>query len=1494
MSHLTSETKAKLSSTIRELRDRLLADIHDTADSTYRLSLPIEKAGLAEEQRVKRCRYEQWLQEQDKDLEIARLEAEKLAAATFLNRLVVIKQLEALELIKPKVVTGGWQSRGYQDFQEFARDLCKDDSEGFSTLLGLLYDEWALDLPGLFGKVGITELLPVPSVTLRATIEALNNPELDSAWLDDTTLGWVYQFWNDPDRKALDEKINNRGKIEHHEIAAKTQIFTERYMVEWLLQNSLNQQWLAICAKNNWIPQVKANGVLDALEERRKQWRKKREEGEVSAEEMMPINGSQEEQWKYWVSQPLLPETIEAAPQSIKDLKLIDPAVGSGHFLVIAFSLLFSFYKEEAEHRGETWKDTEIAESIIENNLHGVDLDSRAVQIAAAALFLKAKSYCPDAHPRWMNLVASNLGLSSLPIESPEVNELQLAIYQATGIPADLIAKIIQALHGADHLGSLLKIDEAIETAIAEYEQQIIKTEPVQGDLFTGYPPTQMMLSFDETKKSILTQLGKFLAKCTSGDDLGLRLRGEQLAAGVRFIEIVKENKYHLCVANPPYLGTSSLSDANYIDRNYGNSKADLYAAFLERGLQLTCPYGLSAMITMRGWMFIKNYAGIRQYLLKNKDLRAIGDLEVGAFEEILGEVVTTAMTIFSNNKPTDEVSIGIKTSDLNLKGIDNRSPIGKQTSLLLCEPKYNFIPSHLEVIEGQPIIYWWDDDFLKRYAETPKLEEESDVKVGMQTSNNIRFTRFHWEVVNSNILVKKVNEISDSSVNFQWTPYIKGAKGTTWFEPLTNILLWKNNGLSVKTYADHIFTSFTGRIYNEKFYFKPGVAYSTIGSNFSARIRRYQSIFDISGASVFPKNPRNTTCLMNSRLAREVLSALNPTINFQSSDVKRLPLFPIESADEIFDRLDRAFTEHEAARETSVEFRQPAPSPWNYAQEWAQQAVDRPAGKPLPEYEPVYDDPLPTDYVSYAIGVALGRFGANGEGIIEPSSPNPFSLGEKGDNLSSDSSFLLPSPLRRGAGGEVLKTEVISKLAGRNRKIPEILLQRARELRKQQTPAEKILWECLRDRRLLNAKFRRQHNIEQIIADFYCHAARLIIEVDGGIHQQQQECDRIRDDWASDRGFRVLRFTNQEVFEHIERVLDTIAQMLDPSSPNPFSCGEKGDNASSDSPLLQGEGLGVRSRGAGGKVTLPNGILYLSAYSEQDSLEHSASQVIKEAWDKHGEKIAANKPLRKWLRESFFKDVHVKMYEKRPIYFPLSSEKKNFVAFVNIHRWTDNTLQTLLAEHLKPELTKLEGELKDLREAQASGNRGNQNRYATVQKLGEELQTFINLVAQCAERGAPQHKPQDTAREADARFQMNLDDGVMVNSAALWTLLEPQWKDPKKWWSELCNAKGKKDYDWSHLAARYFPQRVDAKCQKDPSLAVAHGCFWQYHPEKAYQWELRLQDEIAENFTIDEVNSDGLRQDFEQKYSDKIEELKTKEKQRRQRNQNRANSGED
>jgi hypothetical protein len=154
---------------------------------------------------------------------------------------------------------------------------------------------------------------------------------------------------------------------------------------------------------------------------------------------------------------------VDHAPKSIRDVKLLDPACGSGHFLVIAFGLLFALYQEEARHRGEEWSDKEIVESIVSNNLYGVDIDARSVQIAAAALLLKAKSLCRDAELKAVNLVASDLNLSALPENDPALVELRQQVTEATGIPEELTNQIVQALKGADQWGSLLKIDREVE-----------------------------------------------------------------------------------------------------------------------------------------------------------------------------------------------------------------------------------------------------------------------------------------------------------------------------------------------------------------------------------------------------------------------------------------------------------------------------------------------------------------------------------------------------------------------------------------------------------------------------------------------------------------------------------------------------------------------------------------------------------------------------------------------------------------------------------------------------------------------------------------------------------------------------------------------------------------------------------------------------------------------------------------------------------------------
>jgi hypothetical protein len=501
---------------------------------------------------------------------------------------------------------------------------------------------------------------------------------------------------------------------------------------------------------------------------------------------------------------------------------------------------------------------------------------------------------------------------------------------------------------------------------------------------------------------------------------------------------------------------------------------------------------------------------------------------------------------------------------------------------------------------------------------------------------------------------------------------------------------------LEAKVLNSELYGSYTRQIMNEPYYFMPGVAFAAIGAKFSARAHRYRSVVGNMGSSVFPESVPQTVCLMNSQVARSVLAGLNPGMHFEIFDINRLPIFPVENADEIFATIDTAFTLHESHREPSVEFKSPGPSPWRYAQDWAQRAVDRPEGEPLPPYDAEYDPPDPEAAVSFAIGVALGRFGKNGEGILDSAPP---------DALPAGILFVGPS-------------------------------------------------------------------------------------------------------------------------EHLEDSLAHPALVRALTGPD----GER-----------------IRVPASKGKAT----------------------------------------ELRDYLRKDFFA-YHKALYENRPITFPLSSEKKSFVAWVSIHRWTNDTLQSLLADHLHPNLRKLDGEIADLNAARSSSDkktaRDADKRYATLKKLRDELADFIDAVTQIAERGASPTDPKCPPRAADAPFRMDLDDGVMINSAALWPLLAPQWNDPKKWWKQLCEPDGRKDYDWSHLARRYFPARVEEKCQTDPSLAVAHGCFWKYHPAKAYAWELRLQDEIRPGFTIDEEESDECRTRFLEEHPDEAREIEAAERKRRER----------
>jgi hypothetical protein len=453
-------------------------------------------------------------------------------------------------------------------------------------------------------------------------------------------------------------------------------------------------------------------------------------------------------------------------------------------------------------------------------------------------------------------------------------------------------------------------------------------------------------------------------------------------------------------------------------------------------------------------------------------------------------------------------------------------------------------------------------------YAKSSLLGTSSRAVAGLRTSDNNRFLRCIWEVAIAQTWIRKTSQgpaVPPPEVSL-FVPYLKGARGRRWIEPVQDVCRWFAEGIEYLVTFERKYAGFT-TIQNRRFYFRRGVAFTPLGAEFSGRLILNQAVIGDMGLSVYPANCENVVALMNSKTANHILVSLNPTVHFQPGDVDRLPLLTIANADEILNQLEAAFSIHGSHREPAVEFNCPGPSPWRYAQEWAQTAVDRPDGVPLPPYEPEYDPEPPTDYLSYALGVALGRFGPNGEGILDPS--------------RVDLSHALP--------------------AG-------------------------------------------------------------ILFLDGS--------------------------------------------------------------------------LGINDH--------------------RDCLGLKAAKPLLSAWSDHGRTIDAKCDLRDYLRTGFFEGVHRKMYENRPIHWPLSSEKKTFVAWVTIHRWDERTLRVLLADHLGESLKRLDGEIDDLRAvrdgADKKAAREAEKRYAKVQKWREELVAFIAAVEQCAEQGPP---PTDAAcppRETNAR----------------------------------------------------------------------------------------------------------------------------------------------
>lgn len=675
------------------------------------------------------------------------------------------------------------------------------DEELYEYILLTQLAELNKSLPFLFEKMDAATTLLMPdnllaSDSVRTNLLAL---EIDN-FKEIEVVGWLYQFYISEQKDKLMERGTAYAK---EEIPAVTQLFTPNWIVKYMVQNSLGAKWLET------YPHSTLKGKMEYYIEPAEQTPK------VQAE----LNALKEDR--------INPEEI----------KILDPACGSGHILVEAYDLLKEIYLERGYNRRD------IPELIITKNLYGLDIDLRAVQLASFAVAMKALK----DNPRLINA---------------EIKPNIMAIDETNALnKLDLVQKLLPP--------EKVKEREALMALLDNFENG--KT---YGSLIKIAPVVCEKLPLLKTLVNEALLSGHIFASSAA----------EEVLPFVKMAEILSQ-KYDCVIANPPYMGSKGQNSTlkAFAATNFPNSKADLFAMFIEHGFSLIKENGFSAMVTMQSWMFLSSFEKMREDLLKKYTLETMAHLGARAFREISGEVVQTTSFVFRNMSiPTYQGSY--------LRLIDG-DDIEKESKLKNKENLYNHISQQdFSKIPGTPIAYWVSEKVKKCFSIGTPIGALAAPRKGNTTTDNNRFLRLWTEVSQKNVAIGYCSSKEVDLANKKWVPYNKGGGFRKWFGFNEYLVNWKNSGEEIKSIPHSV-------VANEQYFFQDGLTWSTItSSHFSVRSFGKGYVFDNGGCCVFGNAHilNDLLLYMNSSVFTKMFSEINPTLNFQSGDVAKVPFIEI------------------------------------------------------------------------------------------------------------------------------------------------------------------------------------------------------------------------------------------------------------------------------------------------------------------------------------------------------------------------------------------------------------------------------------------------------------------------------------------------------------------------------------------------------------------------------------------------------------------------
>ena len=712
------------------------------------------------------------------------------------------------------------------DMERVADLIEKNQTEDlYRYLLLAQCNDLCVSLPRMFENMGsYTELL-LPNNILRQDgilgRMVADIPEED--WTDQVQIiGWLYQYYNTELKDDTFALLKKNVKITKERLPSATQLFTPDWIVRYMVENSLGRLWI----EGHPDDELKAG------------WKYYLDEAEQEADVQAQLDAIREE---YRTLRP-------------QDIKVIDPCMGSGHILVYAFDVLVQIYKKAG------FSERDAAQSILTNNLYGLDIDDRAAQLAYFAVMMKARQYDRRIFTR-------NIQPHVYAIE--ESNNVRIPAMWRLGPEQGIAKKLMAELKDAKDYGSIIKLSLTM-TELAALRKRLMEIDEMS----------------------------------TEGNLMDMMESSEIVYGLLPLVEVaeVMAPKYEVVVTNPPYASTSGIYSklADFLKANYPETKYDLFAAFIEKGITWTKETGFTAMITQQAWMFLSSYQKLRDSITTCNTLETMVQLGNGSFG-----VADFGLTTFVIRRKVLQ-----KFAGRYVRLTESNNPAWKEQSFHAKDHQYTAKQSDFSMIPGSPIAYWVSSSLRRDFVVGKPLSSYAEPKQGMATMDNNRYLRMWYEVSQTNVDLhcKSLEEAKASRK--KWFPYNKGGDYRKWYGNFLYLVNWLNDGEELKRDAAKLYGSFSKRIYNTQYFFLPSITWSKVSSgSFSARYINDGCLFDVAGCSIFLNEEKRHYFigLLNSKIVGNVLSIISPTLNYEVGHIKSLPVITMDKWNKQIDELVKA-----------------------------------------------------------------------------------------------------------------------------------------------------------------------------------------------------------------------------------------------------------------------------------------------------------------------------------------------------------------------------------------------------------------------------------------------------------------------------------------------------------------------------------------------------------------------------------------------------------